>query len=182
MKQKPKILLKHEISSTLCIAMAICGIALCKAAAQEAGGLPSGLLTETAPADAKSVVEAKSEAKPGETVTLRGRIGGVIKPLSDGAAIAVLADEKAVTACSDMAKDDHCKTPWDYCCEDPDALRAAIATMQIRDTGGKVVRTGLRGLGGLKELSTIIVRGVVDEASEGGALIVNAQEIHVVQP
>ncbi|MEZ0389844.1 MAG: hypothetical protein ACAI34_22380, partial [Verrucomicrobium sp.] len=122
------------------------------------------VLVKTAPAGAVSVTAARKEAKAGEPIVVRGRVGGRTASLVDKAAIAVLADEKAVTACNDMPGD-ACKTPWDYCCETPEKLKASTATIQVRGENGKVLRSTLRGLGGLKELSTVVVKGTVDAAS-----------------
>ena len=143
--------------------------------------LPSSLLAAKAPADALSVVQAREKAKPGEKIVLRGKIGGRKVALMDKAAIAVLADEKNITSC-DAMPGDSCKTPWDYCCESPEKLQASTATIQVRDEKGKVVRAPLRGLGDLKELSTVVVEGTVDATSSKDALIINATSIHVEKP
>jgi hypothetical protein len=143
-----------------------------------AADLPEGLLVTTAPSGAVAVSAARKDAKAGAEIVLRGRIGGRMTSLIDKAAIAVLADEKAMTACNDMPGD-ACKTPWDYCCETPEKLKASIATIQVRGADGKIVKAPLRGLGGLKELSTVVVKGTVDAASGKDALIVNVTQIQV---
>jgi hypothetical protein len=141
--------------------------------------LPEGLLVKSAPAGAVTVSAARKEAiKAGTEVVLRGRIGGRMTALVDKAAIAVLADEKTITACNDMPRD-ACKTPWDFCCETPEKLRSSIATIQVRGADGKVLKAPLRGLGGLKELSTVVVKGTVDAASGKDVLIVNVSQIQV---
>lgn len=141
--------------------------------------LPEGLLVTTAPSGAVSVAAARKDAaKDGAEIVLRGRIGGRMTSLLDKAAIAVLADEKAITACNDMPGD-ACKTPWDYCCETPEKLKASTATIQVRGADGKILKAPLRGLGGLKELSTVVVKGTVDKASSKDALIVNVTQIQV---
>ena len=139
------------------------------------------VLVKTAPAGAVSVTAARKDAKAGEAIVIRGRVGGRMTSLVDKAAIAVLADEKAITACNDMPGD-ACKTPWDYCCETPEKLKASTATVQVRGENGKVLRSTLRGLGGLKELSTVVVKGTVDAASSKDVLIVNATSIQVEKP
>jgi len=147
----------------------------------EGAGLPESLLVAAAPADAVSVVEARAKGKPGDAIILRGKVGGRMKPLSDAAAIFVLADEKAITSCDDNP-DDECETPWDYCCEDPDTIKASIVTIQVRGADGKVVRAPIRGLGGLEELSHLVISGTVDETSTDDFMIVNATQIHVEKP
>jgi hypothetical protein len=143
--------------------------------------LPSTLLAEKAPADAVSVKKARKDAKPGEAIVLRGKIGGRKIALTPKAAIAVLADEKSITSCKDMPGDT-CATPWDYCCETSEKLAVSTATVQVRDEKGKVLRATLRGLGELKELSTVVISGTVDAASTKDNLIVNATSIFVEKP
>lgn len=143
--------------------------------------LPPSLLAAKAPARALSVVAAREKAKSGEPIVLRGKIGGRMVALLPKAAIAVLADEKAVASC-DANPADACKTPWDYCCESPEKLKASTATIQVRDEKGKVLRAPLRGLGDIKELSTVVVSGTVDAASSKDVLIVNATAIYVEKP
>ncbi|HYF37968.1 MAG TPA: hypothetical protein VD994_21880 [Prosthecobacter sp.] len=143
--------------------------------------VPSSLLADQPPSGAVSVVKARQAAKPGEAIVVRGKIGGRAVPLMDKAAIAVLVDEKAVAACNENPAD-ACKIPWDYCCERPEKLKAATATVQVRGENGKVLRAPLRGLGGLKELSTVIVSGTIDASSTKDSLVINATSIHVVAP
>ena len=143
--------------------------------------LPSSLLADKAPKDAISVSKARKDAKPGEAIVLRGKIGGRKIALVPKAAIAVLADEKSVTSCNDMPGD-ACTTPWDYCCETPEKLKTSTATIQVRDEKGKVLRAPLRGLGDLKELSTVVISGTVDAASTKDNLIVNATSVFVEKP
>lgn len=162
-------------------------LALCQCNQPESGesetatGTIPDILTATAPAGAIGVASARTQAQPGEPITLRGKVGGKMTPLSETAAILVLADEETITSCDDIPGDS-CETPWDYCCEDSDKITASTATIQVRDADGKVLRSTLRGLGGLKELSHLVVSGTVDAASTEAALIVNADTIHVEKP
>ena len=146
-----------------------------------ASGIPEAVVATTAPERAVGVVDARAKAKPGEAITVRGKVGGKINPISDSAAILVLADEKAITSCDDIPGDE-CENPWDYCCEDSSKIAASTATIQVRDADGKIVRSTLRGLGGLKELSHLVIAGTVDSNSTPEALILNAEKIHVEKP
>jgi hypothetical protein len=139
------------------------------------------IISATAPEGALSVVDARAAAKPGESIVLRGKVGGKMQPISASAAILVLADEKAITSCDQMP-DDPCKTPWDYCCEVPSKIAASTATIQVKGEDGKLLRSTLRGVGELKELSHLVISGTVDAASTAEALIVNAETIHVEKP
>ena len=59
-------------------------------------------------------------------------------------------------------------------------MRASIATIQVIDENGKPVKSGLRGLGGLQELSNLIVVGEVAKESNAENFLVNATGIHVI--
>ncbi|QIF01079.1 hypothetical protein [Roseimicrobium sp. ORNL1] len=169
------------MKSTLRSLTAIVALALATTTHAADPALPASLLAEKAPKDAVSVVKARENAKPGEAVVLRGKIGGRKIALLPKFAMAVLADEKAITSCNDMPGDS-CKTPWDYCCESPEKLSSSTATIQVRDEKGKILRTPLRGLGELKELSLVVISGTVDPASTKDNLIVNATSIFVEKP
>lgn len=144
-------------------------------------GILGSLAAAVAPEGALGVVAARAAAKPGEAIVLRGKVGGKVKPISDTAAILVLADETAITSC-DLNPEDECTTPWDYCCEEPSTIAASTATIQVKGEDGKLLRSTLRGFGDLKELSFLVVSGIVDPASTPEALIVNADKIHVEKP
>ena len=144
-------------------------------------GIPGTIAAAVAPEGALSVVAARAAAKPGKPIVLRGKVGGKVKPISDTAAILVLADETAIKSC-DLNPDDECTTPWDYCCEEPSTIAASTATIQVKGEDGKLLRSTLRGFGDLKELSFLVVSGTVDPTSTPEALIVNPDKIHVEKP
>lgn len=143
--------------------------------------LPATLLADKAPDGALNVVAARAAAKPGDPIVLHGKVGGKMKPFSDAVAVMVLADLEAITSC-DKNPDDGCETPWDFCCEEPAKIAASTATIQATGADGKVLRSTFRGLGGIKELSELVIAGTVDKASTPEALIVNATSIHVEKP
>jgi len=133
----------------------------------------------TAPkGEAMAIKDVKANAKPGDEVTLTGRIMGNVKPFVEGRAAFILADPSIITACSDNPGDG-CKTPWDACCDTPEDKKKAIATIQIVNPDGRVLKQGLEGTGGLAKLATVTVSGKVADGSEGDVLIVNATAIGV---
>jgi hypothetical protein len=145
-----------------------------------AGGdtLPAGLALTEAPSGAKDVSAVRAEAKAGDEVVLRGRVGGSLSPFVEGRASFQLVDA-SLKACGEGTAMDQCKTPWDYCCDDPKDLAAHIASVQVTGPDGKPLRAGLQGFAGLKPLSTVTVKGVVAKPASAGALVVNATGIHV---
>jgi hypothetical protein len=134
---------------------------------------------KTAPqGEAKAIKEVKASAKPGDEVTLTGRIMGNVKPFVEGRAAFMLADPSLITACSDNPGDE-CETPWDACCDSPEDKKKAIATIQIVNAEGRVLKQGIEGTGGLANLATVTVSGKVADGSAGDVLIVNATALRV---
>lgn len=129
---------------------------------------------------AKAIKEVKSSAKPGDEVVLTGRIMGNLKPFVDGRAAFMVADPSILTACSDHPGDE-CATPWDACCDSPEDKKKAIATIQIVDSDGRVLKQSVEGSGGLAPLDSVTVRGTVAKGSEGDVLIVNATAIRATK-
>ena len=132
---------------------------------------------DTPPAgDARAIADVKATAKPGDEVTLTGRIMGNKKPFVEGRAAFILADPSILTACSDVP-DDECETPWDACCDSPEDKRKAIVTIQIAGPDGRVIKQPLEGIRGLANLATVTATGTVAEGSGGDVLILNATAI-----
>lgn len=125
---------------------------------------------------ARSIKDVKSTAKPGDEVTLTGRVMGNVKPFVDGRAAFILADPSIITACSDKPGDG-CETPWDACCDTPEDKKKAIATIQIVNSEGRVLKQSIEDAGGIAKLAFLTVSGKVAEGSAGDVLIVNATAI-----
>jgi len=131
----------------------------------------SAVFVETEPADAVIVSELRKTAKPGDEVTLVGKIAGAMTPFTEGFATAVVSDI-ALETC-DLIPGDECPTPWDACCADPDHIKAVRLTIQVLGDDGRPVAQTLKGINGLKELDPVVVTGTVAEGSNEENLIVN---------
>jgi len=132
---------------------------------------------DTPPAgDARAIADVKATAKPGDEVTLTGRIMGNVRPFVEGRSAFILADPSIITACSDKPGDE-CDTPWDACCDSPEDKRKAIVTIQIAGPDGRVLKQPLEGVRGLVNLATVTATGIVADASGGDVLILNATAI-----
>ncbi len=150
-------------------------------AGPRAGTLPPSLILTQAPADALDVVAAKKKAQPGETVVVRGRIGGRAHPFVENRGIFVLVDAGLPT-CADNPGDG-CKTPWDYCCEPPDHLAARSLTVQIPGPDGKKpLQADVQGQAGLAPMATVVIRGEVAEKPDEKTMILRATGIYVEPP
>ncbi len=143
----------------------------------EQHALASFLLAEP-PQNAVSITEARKNPTPGTKVVVSGKIMGNSSPLIKSRALLTLGDPARMRSC-DLIPGDECPTPWDVCCGDPDVIAASIATVQLVDTAGRPLKSGLRGLGGLRELSSLVVVGEVAEGSSEKNFLVNATGIHV---
>jgi hypothetical protein len=130
------------------------------------------------PADAQSIHLARTTAKPGDKITLKGEVMGRDKVFVDGRAAFILGDPEKLTSC-DKNPGDTCETPWDACCDSLELKRVGTASIQLIGKDGRVITADLKGTKGLKELSVVNISGIVDEHSTEENFIINATEIHV---
>jgi hypothetical protein len=134
----------------------------------------------TAPeGEAQPIPLARTTAKPGESIVLEGKIMGVMHPFVEGRAVFVLGDDATISSC-DENPEDGCETPWDACCDPDEVLKAGVATIQVLDVEGKVLKEDIKGVNGLKELSKVRIAGTLAEQSNADAMIVNATAIYLL--
>lgn len=133
------------------------------------------------PAGAKDVLVVKKEAKEGDEVLIRGRVGGGKNDtFTQGRAMMYIMDP-AIHSC-DMNPGDDCATPWDYCCETPEDIAANKATIQFVGPDDKVLKADLKGSNGIDHLSVVVVKGKVGKRDDPKVLVVNASGIYVEKP
>jgi hypothetical protein len=156
------------------------GSADSKSGAAAADPLPAGLLVDKPPADAKDVAEVRNTAVDGQSVVVRGRIGGAVRPFVEGRAAFQLVD-LGLTTCDKESPMDNCKTPWDYCCDEREDVLNKSLTVQVVGPTGQPLRAELNGVGGLKPMSEVAVRGTVKKSSDGKAVLLNATQVYVKQ-
>ncbi len=143
-----------------------------------ASDMLASILLPKAPEGAVSISEARQNPAPGTRIILSGKVMGNDNPIIQSRALLTLGDPTKLISC-DLKPEDECPTPWDVCCADPDVVKASIATIQVLGESGKPLTVGLRGIGGLRELSYLIVVGEVAEGSNENNFLVNATGIHV---
>ncbi|EDM25564.1 hypothetical protein LNTAR_08076 [Lentisphaera araneosa HTCC2155] len=124
-----------------------------------------------------TISEAR-KLKAGDQVTVNGKIMGTNTVFVDGRASFVMGDPEKLTSC-DLREGDSCKSPWDVCCEDSKDITANTLSVQLADENGMVLKTGLKGKSGLKELALLTVQGTVSPQSSEQAMIINATAIQV---
>ena len=140
----------------------------------------AAFFTDTAPQGAKAIHVARTDAKPGDELTLSGLVMGTMEPFVSGRAAFVLGDPEKLTPCN-QRPDDECETPWDVCCDSKEDKRIGTATVQVIGDDKRVLKTAIEGVGGLAKLSSVVVKGTVAEGSTADALVINATAIHVVK-
>jgi len=118
----------------------------------------------------------RATAKPGDEITVSGKIMGNAKPFVDGRAVFILGDPEVLTACNEDPAD-KCTTPWDNCCDSPEDKKRGTATIQVLGPDGRVLKEPVEGVGGLAKLAQVTVSGKVAEGSSADLLIINAQAI-----
>ena len=106
----------------------------------------------TEPDQAKSVASLRVGAESGADVVVMGRV----RDISERSAF-TLADMSLVS-CAAMEDPDHCATPWDYCCEDPEALKLGTLMVEFKENGTPVKETA-KGFHGLDHLSEVVITG-----------------------
>lgn len=114
--------------------------------------------------DALSVVDAKERAA-GEELAVYGRVSDI----ADGFAAFTLVDEDLEYCGQGSLEDDHCATPWDYCCIQRETVAAATLPVEFRDAKGEPVES--RSLG-LRRLDLVSVRGRLEKTESGGLMLV----------
>ena len=162
-------------TSAVILALAACGEE--KGPVPRSAALPAGLVVRGV-AEGPGVGTAKTSAKVGQPITLVGCIGGSRDPFVQGRAVFTLVDP-AIVSCKAMGDEEHCPTPWDYCCESRESLKRNIATIEIAGSDGRPLPIAVRGLEGLEPLATIAVTGTVTESNEAGLLVIRADRIVV---
>jgi|AntRauTorckE6833_2_1112554.scaffolds.fasta_scaffold06886_4 hypothetical protein len=128
--------------------------------------------------EAQDIHIARTTAKPGDEITLKGELMGRENVFVEGRAAFVLGDPTKLTTCDKMSGDT-CTTPWDACCDSRELKRIGVASVQILGEDGRVLSTGIKDVNGMKELVDIVVKGTVAENSTEENFIVNAEQIFV---
>lgn len=127
------------------------------------------------PTEANEVIQVREDAKDGDEVLVVGRIGGSEDPWIEGEAAFTIVDN-SLKACSDIPGD-ACEKPWDYCCETT-KLPTSTALVKFVDAEGATVDADARELLGVKELSTVVVKGKA-KRDDAGNLTVLASGVYV---
>lgn len=135
-------------------------------------------LVKESHSEVKQISELFAKPDPGTEVVVGGEVMGSMNPFIDGRAMVVLGDPTKLTPCN-RRPGDTCQTPWDVCCDLSETIKSSIATIQLVDDEGKIIKSGLKGVEGIQELSYLTVSGTIAEGSNAENLLINAKEIYV---
>ncbi|MBM4110583.1 MAG: hypothetical protein FJ254_04375 [Phycisphaerae bacterium] len=141
------------------------------------GAFPASLFASAPTGEPIGVGAMKSTAKAGDRVIVVGRIGGSEDPFLADRAMVTIADPSVKLCGEDDPNDDHCPTPWDFCCEPRDHLRKMSVTIVANAADGGPIQHSLRGQGGLKLGARVVVEGTVASVGPDGAAMINAERI-----
>lgn len=168
------------LASVLCLALAGCNDQDAETSSgngAQSSANDSAWLAPDRPAEWIEVGAAKQTVEAGETVTLRGRIGGRAQPITADSPAFIIMDV-SVPSCADI-EGDNCSQPWDYCCEPAESITANSATIIVLNESGDPTEADLIGAG-LQPLDEVIVTGTVDARPNQGVLTVRATKVHKV--
>lgn len=170
-----KVLLVSVIPMISVLAAGCGGSESPSSASPTASGASDAWLLTSEPDGAVAVKDAKASAKEGDTIVVRGRIGGRADPVSTSSPVFTIVD-LSVPHCGENPEDG-CRTPWDYCCEPAEILKAATATVQLVDGSGGASPIDPVAAG-LKPLDEVIVVGTVGPRPSGEVLTIRATGVH----
>lgn len=128
----------------------------------------------TDPGEALGVVDAKL-AGPADKVIVEGRIANVVR----GFAVLTLMD-KALPYCGETNPEDHCKTPWDYCCEKAKTRTANSMVVELHGPDGKPLATP--AIADLRLLDAIKATGTLRKDPDGNFVLVATGLFRVQRP
>ena len=138
-----------------------------KGDAEAAAAAGKMLLLREEPAGAKGVKEVRASAKTGDDVVVVGRVGGRDKPFTEGMALFLIVDPSLKPATE-------CECPWDYCDTKKKDLEAARATVKFVGAEGEPLKVEAREAFGIKELSTVVVKGRAVRDGAGNLVVVGS--------
>lgn len=109
-------------------------------------------------------VDAARQAGASDAVTVQGRIANIVK----GYAVFTLMDT-SLPYCGETNKEDHCPTPWDYCCETAKTRTDHSMVVELRSADGKPLSTP--ALPDLRLLDTVKVTGKLSQDAAGNYVL-----------
>lgn len=172
--------LRPAFTVTLLVSLALLGG--CRKADDSQSGtsaeaLPASLFVSATPGEAESIPSLKARAQEGDTVTIKAVVGGRKTPFVANRAVMTVIDASVPNPC--VGTDDHCPTPWDYCCTPSEQLLPQMASVQILGPDNRPLAIDLSAVEELKPLNTLIIQGTVGPRPDNNSLVIHATDIFV---
>jgi hypothetical protein len=132
---------------------------------------PSLVLAEE-PAEILSVAEVREKAKDGDEVVVAGWIAGSKQPIIEGRAAFTIVDlSLPPMKCAEI--------PYSFCCMPKETLLPKVVLVKFVDEQGKTILKDARGLLGIKEGATVVIRGHAKCTEEGDVTAVLANGLYL---
>jgi hypothetical protein len=141
--------------------------------------LPETLFLAQVPTGIQSISQLKENVKAGDEVVVKAVIGGRKTAFVANRAVMTVVDATLNNKC--LVEDDHCPTPWDYCCASAEELLPETATVQINGAGMSALKVDLSSIPQLKPLNTLVIKGTVGARPDKATLVIYATGIFVEQ-
>lgn len=125
------------------------------------------------PANQVGVAMARESVQDGQDVIVEGRL----KDFVQGKAAFTIVDG-SIPPCGEDGMEDHCPTPWDYCCVAPTKVAANSATVKLVGNEGNLLDGNLQGVNSIDNLSTVVVTGKAQK-DEAGNLTIAANKVYL---
>lgn len=123
------------------------------------------LMQTSEPTGARSVIAVREKAKNGDEVVVAGQVGGASRPFTKGRASFLIVD-------SSLKPTAECDCPWDFCELDKKVLANARISVKFVDGAGNTLAAGAREMFGLKELSSVVIKGKVHRDDKDNVVVV----------
>ncbi len=143
-----------------------------QSAEAEAVALDPSLVLADEPADAVSVAEVREKAEDGDEVIVAGWIAGSKQPIIEGRAAFTIVDlSLPPMKCAEI--------PYSFCCMPKETLLPKVVLVKFVDEQGKTILKDARGLLGIKEAATVVIRGHAKCTEEGEVTAILADSLYV---
>jgi hypothetical protein len=170
----PRSIRAVSFSALALLSLAACSGEPTQPATPQASPAVQARVLTASPGNAVGVLAAKQDG-PQERVVVHGRIASIVK----GYAAFTLMDTK-LPYCGEVAKEDTCKTPWDYCCESSATRTEHALAVELRDANGKPLSTP--SLPDLRLLDEVDVVGKISKDEHGNFVLAAEGMIRTARP
>jgi hypothetical protein len=131
----------------------------------------AGMVLAEKPDGAIPLREALAEGTFDQEVVVSGKVGEI----TPGYAAFRLFDY-SLQDCN--REGDHCKTPWDYCCESSDRIRDGSVFVEFKDDRERMIKADIINFRDIYHLAKVDVKGLLSR-DESGNIFLTATGIHV---